>query len=321
MDLNKWRDKDIYFVSDADLDGISTRIIFDYFVTPYTRKIKYYNTMDRTLPDFDWEKSKKTDIVIFADLTPPDMEFYNKVKENSECFIFDHHITAKTKLGELDNYYFDLDKCGTKLVYDFLSDSIRVKKIVKQYVDYVNTYDLWQTDSDLFSTAHDLHNIMYGYVDWSLANYQTETEKFNSFIITQLLKFNKYKDFHFIKSEIKMLERAKKSEHDNLRKAKKTFKIRVDSEGNSYGYFECTSKLSWISHLLLNEYQGKVSYLIGRSTYKKDSLKVSVRSKGEFDVSRLAEINGGGGHKNASGIDFSDKKRFDDLVAGTVHLV
>jgi len=37
-----------------------------------------------------------------------------------------------------------------------------------------------------------------------------------------------------------------------------------------------------------------------------DKIKVSLRSKGEYDVNRIAEIFGGGGHKNASGILMKD---------------
>ena len=42
-------------------------------------------------------------------------------------------------------------------------------------------------------------------------------------------------------------------------------------------------------------------------------VKVSLRSKGELDVSMLASEFGGGGHRNASGIVMPG--RFEDIVA------
>ena len=40
---------------------------------------------------------------------------------------------------------------------------------------------------------------------------------------------------------------------------------------------------------------------------KSDGIRVSLRSKFEYDCSLIAEKFGGGGHKNASGISINDK--------------
>ncbi|NVM03116.1 MAG: bifunctional oligoribonuclease/PAP phosphatase NrnA, partial [Candidatus Helarchaeota archaeon] len=49
-----------------------------------------------------------------------------------------------------------------------------------------------------------------------------------------------------------------------------------------------------------------------------NKVKVSLRSKGKYDVNRIAEIFGGGGHKNASGIlmkDFSLQKAENKVLS------
>lgn len=45
---------------------------------------------------------------------------------------------------------------------------------------------------------------------------------------------------------------------------------------------------------------------------KSDGIKVSLRSKFEYDCSKIAEIYGGGGHKNASGLKFSENFSLSD---------
>jgi phosphoesterase RecJ-like protein len=45
-------------------------------------------------------------------------------------------------------------------------------------------------------------------------------------------------------------------------------------------------------------------------------VKVSMRSKGNYDVSKVALENGGGGHKNAAG--YKSKYKFNDAYAKAI---
>jgi len=317
--LEQFKDKKIYFISDVDLDGIGSRVIFSHFFFPITNYIYFYNTADRSLPDFEWDVAADSDYVIFCDIAPPDLDFYNKLKDLTNVYIFDHHESARRDLGELKNYYYDIGRCGAKILYDFISPR-RQKLIVRQFIDLVNCYDLWDYKSDLFLDAHDLHNAMYGYVDWRLADHQTDTEKYNEFIAIQLWKFKNKNSFYLTKRENSKAAQAKKKEQDNYRDARKSFMKRQDNQGNTYGYFDCTSKISWVSHLLLHEHED-LDYIVGYANYFKDT-KVSLRARttSPIDVSEIAKSWGGGGHPCAAGMVFEDYNNFIDFQNGKIHL-
>jgi nanoRNase/pAp phosphatase (c-di-AMP/oligoRNAs hydrolase) len=118
---------------------------------------------------------------------------------------------------------------------------------------------------------------------------------------------------------------AERKEKKNFEEAKKSLKIRQDSKGNTYGYFECGSKLSWISCLILKTYP-QLNYIICHSTFlekykNEENGKISLRSrKNEFDVSLLAEKWKGGGHTESASCNLL-LEDFENLRIGKIHLI
>ena len=141
--LDHFKNKTVYCCIDADLDGMGATILVEYFVKPVVKGFIRYNTADRSLPDFDFELAKNSEIIIFIDITPPTLGFYNKLKEFSEVFIFDHHVTGKDILGNLENYYFDTEKCASKIFFEEITKNIRVKRPIAQFIELIDTYDLY----------------------------------------------------------------------------------------------------------------------------------------------------------------------------------
>lgn len=322
--LEKFKDKKIYMVHDSDLDGTITGLLGDYYIQSIASKFIRYSTAERSLPEYNWLVSNNSDIVIFADIAPPDLQFYNKIKENSEVFIFDHHRTSKQDLGELPNYFYSEEKCASKILFDELTRGQRVKKIISQLVQLTNVYDCYLIDDISWRSAKGLNNILYGFVDWRKAKYQTDVQKNQRFINVQIKKFEKGKDFYFTLEEREKAWKAEQKERDNYQQAKKTLKIRTDNQGNKYGYFECSAKVSWVASLLLREYP-QIKYFVCHSTFletyqNEENGKLSLRSQIGFDVGAIAKKYLGGGHGVASGLELPIDK-FYELREGKLHLI
>jgi oligoribonuclease NrnB/cAMP/cGMP phosphodiesterase (DHH superfamily) len=318
--LHEFKDKKIYFCSDSDLDGVSATILAIYYLYPIAKNLTLLNTADRDLKNFNYSILSSYDTIIFCDIAPPNIDFYNRLIDNNiTVYIFDHHITSKENLGELKNYYFNNNVCGSKIFFDNITKNIEKKENITQYVELVNIYDMWKENDPLFALAHDMHNILYSYVDWSFRNHENEFFKVEKYILAQYLKFNKYNNFFLLEKEKQSAVETRFKEIAEYKKCKKNIQFRIDNSGNKYAFFSCYSKISWMSHLLLKEYQN-IAYIVGYSTFIKDKYKISLRSK-NFNVEQIAKKWGGGGHEHAAGIEFKDKEIFDNIVSGKQHLI
>jgi oligoribonuclease NrnB/cAMP/cGMP phosphodiesterase (DHH superfamily) len=321
--IDNFKDRLVYHVSDADLDGISARILAEYFIQPIAKCYIPYNTYDRSLPDFDWKLAEEADYIIFTDLNPPVEMYTTLIEKKYEILIFDHHMTSRDILPETNFFYWDEERCGTKIFYDYLRKGLRVKPILQQYVDLVDTYDRFLTEDSLWSKAKSLHNVLFEYIDWS-KSWLTDTEKHRNFILNTLYKFNQLNNFCFTKTEEAYIQNANNKELKNYKQAQKSLQLRTDNEGNNYAYIECMSKLSFIAHRLLGELDKKIEYLVAHSTFKVDGeegLKVSIRSRNGYDCAKLAEKWEGGGHQGAAGMEFQDLNEFRKFQLGLIHLI
>jgi oligoribonuclease NrnB/cAMP/cGMP phosphodiesterase (DHH superfamily) len=318
--LKSVKDKVVYGVHDTDLDGVSCRLLTEYFIKPLCKKYIPLNTVERTMVDFNWDTAQKSDIIIFTDIAPSDMIMYQKLIDmNKEVWIFDHHVTSRELLGELPNYIYSTEKCGTKILYDYITEGKRKHKIINDYVNLVNIYDMWKESDPLRPHAESLHNVLMGTIAW-FSN-QTETSKRENFINKQLNKFKNRLDgnFYFDMYEQTIIVKAKQKIENNYKTAKKNLKKRVDNEGNKYLFTECVSKVSFVASRLLKEYKD-YDYIAIRATFSKDGYKFSLRSANGFQVEAIAKIYGGGGHSASSGLELTEEQYFA-FKEGKMHLL
>lgn len=324
--LQLFKNKTIYWVSDSDLDGIGSIIVGKYYLDSVCKKITIYSTAERDLPDFDFEEANKSDYILFTDIAPKSLDFHNQINSKNNIFIFDHHASSRQELGELDNYYFTDLKCGAKIFFDSLTENIRVKKTIYQFVELVDIYDRFVTSSNLWKNAKALSNIMYGYVDWKLAKYHTDLEKHTQFINKQLEKFDKGNSFYFTQLETVLATKAEQKEQTNFKKALDNLQFFEDESQNKYATFKVVSKLSIVSHLLLQHLGDKVNYLIGYTTYDPTNTKVSIRSNGSFNCTTISDIWKPkgiqcGGHPQAVGFECKTKQEAEDIINGKMKLI
>ena len=56
--------------------------------------------------------------------------------------------------------------------------------------------------------------------------------------------------------------------------------------------------------------EGVIASILVKQSSEDEDIRVSMRTKGDYDVAQIAMAKGGGGHKNAAG--YKSKKSFDD---------
>jgi len=323
------KNKKIFHVTHNDLDGIGARIIAEFYIKPYCSEFVVQNNSEFDMRFLDWKEVEKADVILFTDMTPFPRAMYDKLVNElkKEIYIFDHHQTGYDELGSLPNYFFSIDRCGTKILYDFLTENKRKEKIIKDFVELVNTYDMWFTETELWEKGKSVHNILWGSMDWKKYNDMTDTDRCKKFVDNQLNKFlnNLDNNYFFYTYEDEIVKKANKKENSAYEEAKRNLKLRLDNSGGKYIYTECQSKVSLVAYRLLKEFKDIVDYIIIHPTWPENSSgikngKLSLRSNSYFNVKTIAEKWKGGGHSNASGLELSIED-FSKLKVGELHLI
>jgi oligoribonuclease NrnB/cAMP/cGMP phosphodiesterase (DHH superfamily) len=326
--LEQFKDKKIVHISDVDFDGCICLMLGQIYLKPIAKEFYQFGTGDRQLPDFPWDKIKNTEIVIFTDIMPYNIEMVEELNKYVKVYYFDHHESHYKIFNnrkEVENYFYDSSICASKIFFNNLTQGIRIKKIIFQIVEMCNSYDaLYDYNSPNWRSIKALNNLVYEYINWKIAHFQNEVEKHQPFIDTLLKKIDRANEFYFTILDKEKALNAEKKEKKQFEEAKKSLQIRKDTMGNIYGYFECSSKLSWIACLVLRAYP-QLKYVIGHATFLEKyrneiNGKVSLRSLNDFDVGIIAEKWKNGGHKTAAGINL-ELEDFYKLREGKIHLI
>lgn len=77
--------------------------------------------------------------VVMVDFSYPRETVEDLARSTADLFILDHHITARDALGDLPYAYFDLDKCGAVLAWEWAHGTQS-----PWLLRYVQDKDLWQ---------------------------------------------------------------------------------------------------------------------------------------------------------------------------------
>jgi oligoribonuclease NrnB/cAMP/cGMP phosphodiesterase (DHH superfamily) len=302
-------------VSHIDLDGLGP-VIMEML---YRKKLGFDAVINL---DYGWEEDlnmvgelSKYNEVVFADMSCSLMQYDWWKTTEMTVRVFDHHETAKPLISKPD-CIIDMERCGTKIFFDeYVKPLIRrYRPIVDDFVDLVNTYDLWQMDSPLWEKALDLNRIMYKYTAWSAEKF---TDKHDRFITSLLRKLENDKEFTFTSTELRYIDESKAKEEDAFKRALDTLKIRHDHWGRKYGVFLAWGKISISASRLLYEGSNNFDYVVAVQDYRNEFGKLSIRSRrgGDFYCTDLGGFNG---HVEASGCTVTSEqaKTFyeDDLL-------
>lgn len=215
--------------------------------------------------------------VIIADFSYKRPVLERMRAEAASLLVLDHHKSAEEELKGLSYCIFDMNKCGAKLVQEHFELGPNT------LLPFIQDRDLWQWK------LHGTKNIIN-----ALGLYPFDFEIWKNLRFETLLEQGHIVD----KLYQQEISKAYKSAWE------------ITIVGYIVPTVNCT--MSGIISDLANQLSEGHSF--GSSFFvAEDKVIFSLRSRGNFDVSDIARLFGGGGHKNAAGFSI-DFERFKKLM-------
>lgn len=200
--------------------------------------------------------------------------------------VIDHHKTAQETLADFPGAIFDMDHSGAYLAWRFFHDTAnptRNPDFVPPLIKYIEDRDLWHwklPDSREVSAAL-----------WSYPmHFQTWHE-----IDRQLRRISGLN--RFIQEGQAILRYMEQQTVMICRQARLT-----QMDGYDIPIVNATSLWSEVGEMLLKMFP-QAPFAAAYSDKRDGIRSYSLRSRGDFDVSQVARIRGGGGHKAAAGFE------------------
>lgn len=195
--------------------------------------------------------------------------------------VIDHHKTAKEDLEGLDFARFDMEKSGCGMAWEYFHTHTRMPELLF----HIQDRDLWKFESPLtrpFCTAlRDSVPMEFGAWDLIANDDYLQGRVFRLIELGQTL-------CAIFDKEVADL-------------AKYAFEITI--KGFSGKAVNAPAKYaSELGNLLAQESPFGMTYYYDGASAR---INCSLRSVGDFDVSHIAKLMGGGGHKNAAGFSFA----------------
>lgn len=214
-------------------------------------------------------------------------------KKAGSVTLLDHHKTAEENLKGLKldckNYiHFDMTKSGALLAWRYLFPEAEVPRLFK----FIDDNDRWQFK--LPETKYAIRN---------LRSYKQDFEVWER--VMRGLEVSHYRD-RFVE-EGAAQERFFQSQIDFLMNMSKPHPVCMLGDVSGLAMNATRMYVSDLGHRLAVQSgtYGLVWSTLGPDVDPRRQVTCSLRSNGEFDVTEIAKIYGGGGHRNAAGFETS----------------
>lgn len=212
--------------------------------------------------------------VFFLDFCPSEETLLEIQSMAKSLQVLDHHKTMQDQCGHLEFCKFEMNKSGAGMAWDHFC---RAEKGPSLLVDYVEDRDIWK--NCLFET--EAINLVVFSTDFSFENWDELNYQLSEGVDAILEKGNTLKAY-----KRRILDGAK------LNVQRMQFLGHEDVPVVNFSSF----LVSDILDELCEDAEFAVSWHVGSTK----EIHYSLRSRGEFDVAKLVEPLGGGGHKNAA---------------------
>ncbi|MDY6820721.1 MAG: DHHA1 domain-containing protein [Deferribacterota bacterium] len=265
-------------ITHNDLDGAGCGIILQKTISDIETKYLDYTDVN----DVILESIGKYKKIYISDVTP-DLKTLEILISKADFFIIDHHKTNMHLKGK-DYAIFDTNKCATLLAYEWACKINKNLNIYYPLVELINDFDLWLNKHQKSKEL----NILFTFLG------------LNKFVS----RFIDNPSINFDSCEELIIDIEKNNLNDTIEDVLHNSRILKDVYGNTFSLSITDKYNSETGDYLLNKLD--VDYVL---MINPKHNKVSLRSRGNFDVSAIATNFGGGGHKNAAGfrISFTDK--------------
>ena len=234
--------------------------------------------------------------VLMVDFAYKDPDFMNELaRKANNMLLLDHHKTAVDNLyGKINfDYEFDMSRSGARMAWDFMNPG----KNPPFLIQCIEDRDIWKwniQNSREFLAAMDSYSLSFENFEW-ISNLE-EGHELDS----------------FIKEGMAILRFQKKLVEISAKRAVPT-KI-VCPDGSEYNAMtvndSCRVIVSDVCHHIVRT--NIHDFDIGAAWWtdlRTGMTLVSLRSEGDTDVAALAQLFGGGGHKNAAGFETSQNPK------------
>jgi len=192
------------------------------------------------------------------------------ISNGNKICIIDHHKTAE-RIRHLPNVHIDSTHSGAILAWNFFHPA----KDPPEFLLYIEDRDLWKWKMEKSS-------------EFSIV-FQDVPKKFEN--------YSKFKSYNKIKETIKTGEQLKSYQFSLIKRISSRH-INTKWNGTNIKIVNSPILQSEIGNFLSSD---SSAALIWYKNYQANKIIVSLRSKGDLDVSKIAERFNGGGHKNAAG--------------------
>lgn len=275
-------------ITHDDLDGIGCAVLA-LVVNPETKVyICSYDNVNNTVSDILAED----DELFITDLSI-NQEIAEKLNERGRVTLLDHHQTA-TWLNQYSWAKVVNNCCGTALLYDHLTSNGADLKSYADFVSLVHDHDMWIHDDPKSRQLNRLLQIL-------------GTHRFVSRFFTQ-------PQVDFTQTEQFLLEMEEEKIQDYCNSTA-VYQL-LDMHDNRF-IFACAERyVSELAEYLLNNYSDYKYVMI--ANLNTINPKISLRSRGDFDVAEMAQKYGGGGHKASAGFHISPEVTIPNLVVSIV---
>lgn len=201
--------------------------------------------------------------------------------KNKSVMVIDHHISAQEAVTSFSQNIFDNNHSGAVLTWHYFHPDTEVPSLL----EHIEDHDIWKFElpnNREFNAALGEHAMDFEIWDNLVKNLEDETF-FTHFINTGAT---------IATFEDRLVARIMENKERVVFEGHEVWALNVDKTYRSI-----------LGHQLatLNEEVGgtALGIVYARSN---GSVKISLRSNGDVDVSKIAQKYGGGGHKNAASI-------------------
>jgi len=219
-------------------------------------------------------------------------ENFQEIKENCKnLIILDHHKTNQDKLKDIEYAYFDMNKSGVGLAWEYFYNSK-----MPLFLECVQDRDLWTWKNE---KSRNFCDGLYESMDFS--NYEfpifNKLYSSNTKNKTYSKEFDKYYELGEILNMVKT-----KNIHGIVKYNSVLYKSTLNNkEYNIYIYNVSHNIASDLGNYVMEKLECDF-VVLWRYNHNEESYNYSLRSTNDkTDVSDICKIFGGGGHHNASG--------------------
>jgi len=234
-----------------------------------------YNEIDPILAEVSL---RKYDQILITDMSPGKRGL-QEIMGEIEVLLIDHHETSKW-LTEMIPAVHDITKSATLLTWEWLRDQGIDVSSYQELAECVNDYDMWHLKRE-------------DSLQMNMLFMKLGVERY-------LERFSKRGFDGFTPDEQLIVELETERRDKYLFSAAKTVEVFEDPDGLEVFVVFAEEYNSELGNYIIKELGADYVVLINMQRRK-----VSLRSRKDVDIRILAERNGGGGHKNASGFAMS----------------